>query len=68
MKCALKTCPKSVAHQKSALQIPLDDPEAAARYLVEIMPPAMRRDLGRLLCQRDWGDDKPDWADDKDML
>jgi hypothetical protein len=47
--------------QKSAPQIPLDDPEAAARYLVEMMPPAMRRELGPLLCQ-------PDWADDEDML
>jgi hypothetical protein len=49
MKCALKTRPKMVAPEKSAPQIPLDDQEAAARYLAEIMSPAMRRELGRLL-------------------
>jgi len=34
--------------EKPAPQIPLD-PEAAALALAEVMPPAMRRELGRLL-------------------
>jgi hypothetical protein len=48
MKCADRIRPKAVT-PKPAPQTPLHDPEAAALYLVEVMPPAMRRELGRLL-------------------
>jgi hypothetical protein len=50
MKSALKTRPKPApVPGKAGPQIPIDDAEAAALYLSEIMPPAMRRELGRLL-------------------
>lgn len=49
MKCAVRIRPKPVAPKKAVPQIPVDDPEVAALYLVEAMPPAMRRELGRLL-------------------
>jgi hypothetical protein len=50
MKSALKTRPKPApVPGKAGSQIPIDDAEAAALYLSEIMPPAMRRELGRLL-------------------
>ena len=35
--------------------MPLWDAEAAALFLTEHMPPEMRRELGRLLIQSDWG-------------
>jgi len=47
MKSALRIRPKPAARPKPP-PIPLD-PEAAALYLAEIMSPAMRRELGRLL-------------------
>jgi hypothetical protein len=46
MKCAVAV--RRPKPEKPALQVPLD-PEAAALYLAEIMPPAARRELGRLL-------------------
>jgi hypothetical protein len=49
MQSTVRSRPKPLAPKKPAPQIPLDDPEAAARFLVEVMPPAMRRELGRLL-------------------
>ena len=52
MKSALKTRPKPallLVPAKAEPQIPIDDAEAAALYLSEIMPPAIRRELGRLL-------------------
>jgi hypothetical protein len=52
MKSALKTRPKpalALVPKQPAPQIPLDDAEAAALYLVEVMSPAMRAQLGRLL-------------------
>ena len=52
MKRALKTRPKlalSLVPANTRPQIPIDDAEAAALYLAEIMPPAIRRELGRLL-------------------
>jgi hypothetical protein len=48
MKCAVATRPKALT-PKLAPQIPVDDAEALALYLVEHVPPAMRRELGRLL-------------------
>ncbi len=49
MQSPVRLRPKQVAPKKPAAQIPLDDVEAAALYLVEIMPPGMRRELARLL-------------------
>ncbi|MGD0471592.1 MAG: hypothetical protein ABSB70_00040 [Candidatus Velthaea sp.] len=57
MKSALKTGPKpalslvpgNLVPANPGLPIPIDDAEAAALYLAEIMPPAIRRELGRLL-------------------
>jgi hypothetical protein len=46
MKCAVPIRPKPIV--KPALPIPLE-PEAAALFLAEILPPAIRRELGRLL-------------------
>ena len=46
MKCVVAILPKPVV--KPAPSIPLD-PEAAALYLAEIMPPAVRRELARWL-------------------
>jgi hypothetical protein len=49
MQSAVRLRPKPVAPKKPASQIPLDDVEAATLYLVEILPPGMRRELARLL-------------------
>jgi hypothetical protein len=52
MKGALKTRPKpalSLVPAKAGPQLPIDDAEAAVLYLAEITPPAMRRELRRLL-------------------
>jgi hypothetical protein len=51
MKSALKTRPKPApVPGKAGPQIPIDDRRGrGALYLSEIMPPAMRRELGRLL-------------------
>jgi hypothetical protein len=46
MKTALKIRPKPIV--KPAAPIPLDA-EAAALYLAELLPPAVRRELGRWL-------------------
>jgi hypothetical protein len=45
MKCAVRIRPKAVTPKPGAAD-PLHDPEAAALYLVEVTPPAMRRELG----------------------
>jgi hypothetical protein len=41
--------PGNLVPANPGLPIPIDDAEAAALYLAEIMPPAIRRELGRLL-------------------
>jgi hypothetical protein len=48
MKCTIAIRPKPPP-EKPAPQIPVDDAEAAALALAEMMSPAMRRELGRLL-------------------
>jgi hypothetical protein len=47
MKCTVPIRPKPVAPKPA--QIPLDDSESLALYLIEHIPPAMRRELGLLL-------------------
>ena len=47
MKCTVSI--RRPKPEKPAAQIPVDDPEAAALALAEIMSPAMRRELGWLL-------------------
>jgi hypothetical protein len=53
MKCTVAIRRPKPVDIKPVPSIPLDDPEAAALALAEMMSPAMRRELGRLLVMAD---------------
>jgi hypothetical protein len=48
MKCTVSIRPKPPP-EKPAPPMPVNDPEAAALALAELLSPAMRRELGQLL-------------------